>query len=104
MDGETLFARLKGDFLGLDTRYPLADGHETRRHYLDSAATTLMLGPAQRTQQAFLRHYANTHSDLHYSARIATDCYRWARRQVLDFVAPIPTATAASLVAMAPPR
>ncbi len=86
MDGAALFSSLRRDFLGLDTRYPLADGRESRRHYLDSAATTLMMGPAQRTQQAFLRHYANTHSDLHYSARIATDCYRWARRQVLAFV------------------
>lgn len=85
MRGWSLFEALKNDFIGLDTRYPLADGRITRRHYLDSAASTLMLRPAQQVAQAFLHHYANTHSQLHYGARIATETYRWAHEQVLHF-------------------
>lgn len=81
-----LLGSLRQAFVGLDTRYPLADGQVTRRRYLDSAASTLMLRPAQQVAENFLRHYANTHSRLHYSARIATETYRWAHQEVLRFV------------------
>lgn len=81
-----LYSDLKTRFLGLDTHYPLADGSTRRRIYLDSAASTLMLAPALETATAFLAHYANSHSTAHHSARIATDCFEWARAQVLDFV------------------
>jgi selenocysteine lyase/cysteine desulfurase len=73
-------------FIGLDTEYPLADGRRARRHYLDSAASSLMLQPAWETADAFLRHYANTHSLLHFGARIATHAYLWAHGRVLAFV------------------
>jgi selenocysteine lyase/cysteine desulfurase len=33
-----------------------------------------------------LRHYANTHSTLHFSARIASHAYDWAHEQALKFV------------------
>jgi selenocysteine lyase/cysteine desulfurase len=33
-----------------------------------------------------LRHYANTHSELHFSARIVNHAYAWAHQQVLSFV------------------
>jgi selenocysteine lyase/cysteine desulfurase len=79
-------SRLQSDFIGLDTCYRLADGRLARRHYLDSAASTLALGCAQRVASQFLQHYANTHSQLHFSARIATETYAWAHRQVLAFV------------------
>jgi hypothetical protein len=46
MQGWPLFESLKNDFIGLKTHYPLADGRFTRRHYLDSAASTLALGTA----------------------------------------------------------
>ncbi|HXH04265.1 MAG TPA: aminotransferase class V-fold PLP-dependent enzyme [Candidatus Competibacteraceae bacterium] len=84
--GEALHKRLQHDFLGLDVRYPLADGRVRRRHYLDSAASTLRLGAAHRLAEAFLGHYGSTHSELHYGARIASAAYRWAHDQVLRFV------------------
>ncbi len=77
---------LKDRFIGLDTEYPLADGRRSRRHYLDSAASSLMLRPAWQTAEAFLRHYANTHSQLHFGARIATHAYAWAHARMLRFV------------------
>ncbi|MDS4032230.1 MAG: aminotransferase class V-fold PLP-dependent enzyme [Candidatus Contendobacter sp.] len=77
---------LRRDFLGLDTRYHLADGRVTRRHYLDSAASTLALDCARAIADELLRHYANTHSTLHFSARIASHAYDWAHEQVLRFV------------------
>lgn len=73
-------------FLGLDTRYLLADGRETRRHYLDSAASTLAMHCARQVADELLRHYANTHSQAHFSARIVNHAYDWAHRQVLNFV------------------
>jgi len=73
-------------FLGLATRYPLADGRITRRHYLDSAASTLALSCARAVADELLHHYANTHSELHFSARIASHAYDWAHGQVLKFV------------------
>ncbi len=77
---------LHRDFVGFDTHYRLADGRITRRHYLDSAASTLALGCARRVVDELLRHYANTHSDLHFSARIVNHAYDWAHGQVLRFV------------------
>lgn len=76
---------LQSAFIGLDTAYPLADGRHARRRYLDSAASSLMLRPAWETAEAFLHHYANTHSDLHFGARIATHAYAWAHDRVLAF-------------------
>ena len=79
------------DFIGLDTTYTLATGKITRRHYLDSAATTLMMRSANATVQAFLPHYANVHSDLHFSGRVAHDVYQWAHDEVLTFLNATPT-------------
>ena len=42
----------------------LATGETTRRIYLDSTASTLMMGTAHRASIEFLRHYANTHSTV----------------------------------------
>ncbi len=86
MQGWDLLDHLQQEFIGLDTCYPLADGRRVRRHYLDSAATTLLLRPAFSVACEFLRHYANTHSALHYGARVATATYHWAHQQVLRFV------------------
>ena len=86
MTPPNLLARLQTDFIGLDTQYRLADGRITRRYYLDSAASTLALRPARQLADELLRHYANTHSQAHFSARIANRTYAWAHQQVLDFV------------------
>jgi selenocysteine lyase/cysteine desulfurase len=84
--GEELFRRITGDFLGLNTTYPVATGQTTRRIYLDSTASTLMMGVAHRAMTAFLEHYGNTHSLLHNSARLATRAYDWAHERILRFV------------------
>lgn len=89
---------LQHAFLGLDTAYPLADGTWRRRRYLDSAASSLMLEPAWQTARAFLNHYANTHSDLHFGARIATNAYAWAHERALAFVGADPTTFACAFV------
>jgi cysteine desulfurase/selenocysteine lyase len=77
---------LQNDFIGLETNYRVADGGMRRRVYLDSAATTLMLRVAHDTTTEFLRHYANTHSRIHFSARAATEAYACARARVLSFI------------------
>ena len=86
LNGKALFEKIHTDFIGLDTEYTLANGKTTRRIYLDSTASTLMMGVAQRTALEFLRHYANTHSEMHFSAKIATKTYN---QPSLFFLAPI---------------
>ena len=86
LHGEALLRRIATDFIGLETSYPTAAGETTRRIYLDSTASTLMMGVAHRTMTAFLEHYANTHSLLHNSARLATRAYAWAHERILRFV------------------
>lgn len=78
------------DFIGLATQYRLADGQVTRRHYLDSAASTLALRCARQVADELLPHYANTHSELHFSARIASHAYDWAHAEVLKFLQAAP--------------
>lgn len=77
---------IKGDFLGLSTEYLLDSGRMARRHYLDSAASSLMMGTAFDVGRQFLMHYANTHSTVHFAAQISTQSLRWACDRVLDFV------------------
>ena len=72
LTGKELFDKVKSDFIGLDIEYTFATGQTTRRIYLDSTASTLMMGPAHRASIEFLNHYANTHSEMHFSAKIAT--------------------------------
>jgi selenocysteine lyase/cysteine desulfurase len=83
--GPALHERMRAAFIGLDTQYPLVDGRVTRRRYLDSAASTLMLRPAYAVTEQFLRHYASTHTQSHAASGVATRCYAWAHRQVLEF-------------------
>ena len=84
--GKALLRRIAPDFIGLHTTYPIATGEITRRIYLDSTASTLMMGAAHRAMTAFLEHYANTHSLLHNSARLATRAYAEAHDRILRFV------------------
>ncbi|MBL7052319.1 MAG: aminotransferase class V-fold PLP-dependent enzyme [Candidatus Marinimicrobia bacterium] len=84
--GSDLLSKVHSDFIGLDTKYPLATGKISRRIYLDSTASTLMMGAAFRTAEEFLHHYANTHSEMHFSARIATKTYDWVHQRILSFV------------------
>ncbi len=73
-------------FVGLDTRYPLADGTTRRRVYLDSSASTLMLRPALEALERYLPHYANTHTTVHTAARITAEAVEWAQQAVLRFL------------------
>ncbi len=79
-------ARIGGQAVGLDVKYPVASGGACRRVYLDSTASTLRLKIVQDVLDAFQPHYANTHSTLHYAARLSTAEYSWAHDVVLDFV------------------
>ena len=79
-------AKLKKDFIGLNTIYPTVDRGQTRRIYLDSTASTLMMKSAYKAMEAFYNHYANTHSLLHFSAKISTREYHWAHERVLSFL------------------
>ena len=83
---ESRLDALRSAFTGLDTAYPLADGSTAVRTYLDSAASNLRLSVAEDIVQQAMRHYANTHSQLHFGARTMTDLYHRAHAIVADFV------------------
>ena len=78
--------KIRSDFIGLNTCYKIANGKTSRRIYLDSCASTLMMGIAQRISQKFLKHYSNTHSLMHFSAKIASKTYSWVQNRILEFV------------------
>lgn len=80
------------DFIGIDTHYRLADGRWTRRHYLDSAASTLALRCARQVVDQLLPHYANTHSQAYFAARITNSAWDWAHQQVLHYLGAINSA------------
>ena len=86
LQGQELLDRIKDDFIGIDTKYTLATGETTKRTYLDTTASSLMMGVAHRSSNEFLKHYSNTHSLLHFSAKISTKTYAWIHNKILDFV------------------
>ena len=85
-NGQELLDKIKDDFIGLNTEYTLVDGKKYPRIYLDSTASTLMMGVAYRASRQFLKHYSNTHSLLHFSAKVSTKTYNWIHDKILDFV------------------
>ena len=56
---------MKNDFIGLDTKYTVVSGESIKRTYLDSSASTLMMGVAYRASYEFLQHYSNTQLMMH---------------------------------------
>lgn len=76
---------IKKAFIGMDLSYTNADGHILPRIYLDSAASTLALLPAQQVTQQFLKYYSNTHSTVHLSAKVSSEVVNWAQQSVLAF-------------------
>jgi len=85
-DNITLFEKVRKQFIGLDTEYTLATGETRERIYLDSTATTLMMEAAHEVLERFYHHYGNTHSLLHFDAKIASREYHWAHERILHFV------------------
>ena len=85
-DRLNLLESLRNRFEGLDTEYLLADNTRRRRVYLDSAASNLLLKPTQEIVRNAMAHYANTHSQLHFGARIMTELYHEAHDTVEKFV------------------
>ena len=81
-----LLSRIRRDFIGLNTEYILATGETSRRIYLDSTASTLMMKTAYNAVENYYQHYANTHSLLHFSAKISTQEYHWAHERILTFL------------------
>ena len=69
LKGEELLNKIREDFIGLDTKYTLVSGEKTKRIYLDTTASSLMMGVASRSSNEFLKHYSNTHSLLYFSAK-----------------------------------
>jgi cysteine desulfurase/selenocysteine lyase len=86
MGDSNFLKQIQDSFIGRDTHYPTADGKSGPRRYLDSAASTLMMGPAFDVASEFLEHYASTHSKLHYAAKGASEAFDWAHQCVLKFV------------------
>jgi len=86
IQGKELLDKIKSDFIGLDTEYTIVNGERCKRIYLDTTASSLMMGAAYRASNAFLKHYANTHSLLHFSAKISTKTYSWIHNKILEFV------------------
>ena len=41
--GQELLDKIQDDFIGLDTQYTLVDGQKTKRIYLDTTASSLMI-------------------------------------------------------------
>ena len=83
--GEML-EKLRASTIGLGVQYQLAGGEKTRRIYLDSTASTLQLGIARDIMDKYLPHYANTHSNAHFNAKLSSREFEWAHDMVLAFV------------------
>jgi len=90
LKGQELLDKIKSDFIGLKTKYKIATGETTERTYLDTTASSLMMGVAHRASNEFLKHYSNTHSLLHFSAKVSTKTYAWIHNKILDFVSADP--------------
>ncbi len=81
-----LFSQISRQAVGLDVTYTLATGENTRRVYLDSTASTLQLKVVQDAMARYQPYYSNTHSVLHFGAKLSTEEYKWTHEMVLEFV------------------
>jgi len=78
--------KLRQTTVGIDVAYPLATGETSRRIYLDSTASTLQLGVVQQVMAKYLPYYANTHTNVHFNAKLSSHEFEWAHQMMLDFV------------------
>ena len=81
-----LMEKLGSQAVGLDVDFKLATGKTSRRTYLDSTATTLRLQIVQDVLDKYQPYYSNTHSTVHFGAKLSTLEYAWAHEMVLQFV------------------
>lgn len=81
-----ILKKLGREAVGLDTHYELATGERTRRIYLDTTASALRLQVVHDVLEKFQPFYSNTHSVLHFGAKLSTKEYDWAHDMVLEFV------------------
>lgn len=86
LDRHRALEKLRNSTTGLDVEYALASGKTSRRIYLDSTASTLQLGVVRDVMEKYLPYYANTHTNVHFNAKLSTREFEWAHRMVLDFV------------------
>lgn len=98
IDRHRALEKLRRSTTGIDVEYPLASGGTSRRVYLDSTASTLQLGVARDVMEKYLPYYANTHTNVHFSAKLSTREYHWAHDMVLDFVGADPETHASFFV------
>ncbi|HSA58705.1 MAG TPA: aminotransferase class V-fold PLP-dependent enzyme [bacterium] len=66
--------------------------------YLDSAASTKMIGPARDALESILGHYANSHSTTYGAARFSTHAFERAHETVLGFTGADPATHVAVFV------
>lgn len=78
--------KLSRQAIGLDVDFKLATGKSSRRTYLDSTASTLRLQVVQDVIDKYQPYYSNTHSVIHFGAKLSTCEYEWAHEMVLRFV------------------
>ena len=79
-----LLNKLRLTTTGIDVKYILANGETSRRIYLDSTASTLQLGVVKDVMEKYLPYYANTHTNVHFNAKLSSLEYDWAHRMMLD--------------------
>ncbi|MCG8542649.1 MAG: aminotransferase class V-fold PLP-dependent enzyme, partial [Alphaproteobacteria bacterium] len=89
---QTLLDKLARHAVGLDVNFMLATGDTARRIYLDSTASTLRLQVVQDVIDKYQPYYSNTHSVVHFGAKLSTSEYAWAHEMVLKFVHADPAA------------
>ncbi len=81
-----MLQKLRESTTGINVEYPLATGETSRRIYLDSTASTLQLGVVKDVMDKYLPYYANTHTNVHFNAKLSTTEFDWAHNMMLDFV------------------
>ena len=83
---QEMLAKLRASTTGLEVRYPLATGQKSRRIYLDSTASTLQLGLVKDVMEKYMPYYANTHTHVHFNAKLSTREFAWAHDMVGEFL------------------
>lgn len=73
------------DFIGLDTVYMNIEDKPLSHTYLDSAASSLAMLDPYLSREKVMRHYANIHTTVSTPARLCTDLFEKARKNVIEY-------------------